>query len=188
MCDFSGSLIAWMDGELEANEAAVLEQHVHACSECRERVAAYGDVSRRFSAYYGAVRETAEATKAHRKLPRWMPVAAAAAVVAAVVLLLALAPRALKPAPLVGKVVETHPVAPQAAPEIASRAQSTAPRRHVVAHRKTSTANRELAGPAIQIAIPADAMFPPGAVPEGVNYVAEVSLADGSVQGVRLQP
>jgi hypothetical protein len=41
--------------------------------------------------------------------------------------------------------------------------------------------------PAIQIAIPADAMFPPGAVPEGVTYIANVSLGpDGSVQGIRL--
>jgi anti-sigma factor RsiW len=46
-----------------------------------------------------------------------------------------------------------------------------------------------MAEPAIQIAIPADAMFPPGAVPEGVTYIANVSLSPGgSVQGVRIQP
>ena len=46
-----------------------------------------------------------------------------------------------------------------------------------------------MAEPAIQIAIPADAMFPPGAVPEGVTYIANVSLGgDGRVQGIRLQP
>ena len=28
MCDFSGRLVAWMDGELGANEAAEVEQHV----------------------------------------------------------------------------------------------------------------------------------------------------------------
>jgi hypothetical protein len=44
-----------------------------------------------------------------------------------------------------------------------------------------------MADPAVQIAIPADAMFPPGAVPEGVTYIANVSLTDGSVQGIRLQ-
>jgi hypothetical protein len=44
-----------------------------------------------------------------------------------------------------------------------------------------------MAEPAIQIAIPADAMFPPGAVPEGVTYIANVSLGpDGSVQGIQL--
>jgi hypothetical protein len=46
-----------------------------------------------------------------------------------------------------------------------------------------------MAGPAIRIAIPADEIFPPGAVPEGVAYIANLSLAaDGSVQGLRLQP
>jgi Putative zinc-finger len=42
---------------------------------------------------------------------------------------------------------------------------------------------------AIQIAIPAEAMFPPGAMPEGVNFVADVSLgADGAVEQLRLRP
>ena len=42
---------------------------------------------------------------------------------------------------------------------------------------------------AIQIAIPADEMFPPGAVPAGVNFVAELSIAaDGSAEQLRLRP
>jgi hypothetical protein len=46
-----------------------------------------------------------------------------------------------------------------------------------------------MAEPAIQIAIPADAMFPPGAVPEGVTYIANVSLGgNGTVQALRIQP
>jgi hypothetical protein len=46
-----------------------------------------------------------------------------------------------------------------------------------------------MAEPAIQIAIPADAMFPPGAVPEGVTYIANVSLGgSASVQGLGIQP
>jgi hypothetical protein len=45
------------------------------------------------------------------------------------------------------------------------------------------------AEPAIEITIPSDAMFPPGAVPEGVSFVAEVILgADGSAERLRLQP
>jgi hypothetical protein len=60
---------------------------------------------------------------------------------------------------------------------------------NVAAHKKARRAEFEMAEPAIQIAIPGEAMFPPGAVPEGVTYIANVSLAaDGSVQGVRLQP
>ena len=85
MCDFSGRLIAWMDCELEANEAAVLGRHVRGCAECRERVAAYEDVSRGFAAYCNVMLETAMVTKIHRKLPRWVPVVAGAAAVAAVV-------------------------------------------------------------------------------------------------------
>jgi hypothetical protein len=43
--------------------------------------------------------------------------------------------------------------------------------------------------PAIQISIPADEMFPPGAVPEGVNFVADLSVAvDGSAQQLHLRP
>jgi hypothetical protein len=43
--------------------------------------------------------------------------------------------------------------------------------------------------PVIQIAIPADEMFPPGAVPEGMHFVAEVTIgADGSAEGLRLHP
>jgi hypothetical protein len=41
----------------------------------------------------------------------------------------------------------------------------------------------------VQIAIPAEAMFPPGAMPEGMSFIAEVSIgADGSVERLRLRP
>jgi hypothetical protein len=41
----------------------------------------------------------------------------------------------------------------------------------------------------IQIAIPADEMFPPGAVPEGMHFVADVTIAaDGSAEQLRLRP
>ena len=185
MCDFSGRLIAWMDSELEANEAAVLERHVRACAECRARVAAYEDVSREFAAYCDVVLETATVAKIHRKLPRWVPVVAGAAAVAAVVLVLALLPRSVKPIPVVPRVAEARP---PIAPKTATNTPNPVQRRHAAAHRKTQTANWAVAEPAIQIAIPGDAMFPPGAVPEGVNFVANLSLADGSVQGLRLQP
>lgn len=64
------------------------------------------------------------------------------------------------------------------------------------AHRELATASAparsaDLAAPepAIEIAIPSEAMFPPGAVPEGMSFVADVTLgADGSAERVRLQP
>jgi len=179
MCDVSGRLVAWMDGELPENEAAVIEQHVRACSECRDRVVRYEEVSHQFASYYEAA-----AAMRTRKLPRWVPVVGAAA--AAAVLLLALLPRSMKPVPAVRQVA----VAP---PPVAVRTAATplkpAANHHVAAHRRAPRANWAMAQPAIQIAIPAEAMFPPGAVPEGVHYIANLSLAaDGSVQGLRLQP
>jgi hypothetical protein len=43
--------------------------------------------------------------------------------------------------------------------------------------------------PMIQIAIPADEMFPPGAVPEGMNFAADLTIAaDGSAERLRLRP
>jgi len=42
---------------------------------------------------------------------------------------------------------------------------------------------------AVQIAIPAEALLPPGAAPEGVNFVADLSIAsDGSAQRLRFEP
>ena len=184
MCDFSERLVAWMDGELAENEATTVEQHVQACAHCRERVAAYGHVSREFAAYYNTTTQTALASRPHRKLPRWVPIAAATAA-AAVIVLLALLPRSAKPVPAVQQVAVTHlPV--EAEPAIKPIAPIR--RAHAASHRKAPSENWAMAEPAIQIAIPADSMFPPGAVPEGVTYVANLSLTDGSVQAIRLQP
>ncbi len=40
----------------------------------------------------------------------------------------------------------------------------------------------------VQIAIPADAMFPPGAVPAGFSYITEVSFAPDGSQAVHVWP
>ncbi|MGA9566514.1 MAG: zf-HC2 domain-containing protein [Candidatus Korobacteraceae bacterium] len=185
MCNFSGRLVAWMDGELAEHEAAEVERHVAACAECRASVVSYEEASQGFAAYYDSATQTAPAAKPHRKLPRWVPVAVATAAAAAIVLL-ALLPRAAKTGPQVPQ--EATAAAPSIAPEISSTPLKPAAKRHVVARRKAPAANWAMADPAIQIAIPADSMFPPGAVPEGVNFVASLSLADGSVQAIRLQP
>jgi hypothetical protein len=43
--------------------------------------------------------------------------------------------------------------------------------------------------PVIRIAIPADEMFPPGAVPEGIRFAADLTIAaDGSAGRLRLRP
>ena len=185
MCDYSGRLIAWMDGELAENEAPVVEQHVQSCEPCREQVAAYEEVSRDFAAYCDAALEAATATKVSRKLPSWVPVAVGAAAAAGLLLLALLPPtvKQVEPVPQAGIATPPAVEVPMARP------LKPAARRHVAAQRKAPDENWAMAGPAIQIAIPADAMFPPGAVPEGVTYIANLSLkSDGSVQGLRLQP
>ncbi len=195
MCDVGGRLVAWMDGELAGDEAAAVEQHVAGCAECRVRVAAYEEVSRGVAAYCDAVMETATAAQVGRRVPRWAPVLAGAAAVVAM-LLLGLALRTVKPTTLPPQVATVAPVMPRLAEVVPVVAPKTAPaalkrvhRQHVATHQQTPSANWAMAEPAIQIAIPAEAMFPPGAVPEGVNFIANVSLAaDGSVQGLRLRP
>ena len=146
-------------------------------------------MSRGFAAHYDATLARAEATKTistktRGKLPLWVPAVAAVAAAAAV-LLLVLMPRSAKPIPVVPLVAVTHP---PVVVEPATKPLAPVRRAHVAVHRKAPAANWAMADPAIQITIPADSIFPPGAVPEGVNYVASLSLADGSVQAIRLQP
>jgi len=181
MCDLSGQLVAWMDGELADNEAADVECHVRACAECRGRLEACQAMSRAIVNYCDA----AAGLKEHRAIPYWVPVISGAAAVAGL-LLVVLLPPSLKQIPIRPRVAEVPPL---------MVLQSTPPalkklhRRPVVVSEKTPAANWALAAPAVQVTIPAEAMFPPGAVPEGVNFVAELSIAaDGSVQGLRLQP
>ncbi len=173
-----------MDGELAENEAAEIERHVAACAECRVRVVSYEEASQGFAAYYDTTTQTTLAAQPHRKLPRWAPVAAVAAV-AAVIVLLALLPRTSKQVPPNPQVATAQP---PIAVQPAIQPLTPVHRAHVATHRKAPAANWAMAEPAIQIAVPADSMFPPGAVPEGVNFVANLSLADGSVQAIRLQP
>jgi anti-sigma factor RsiW len=192
MCDMNLRLVAWIDGELPDDEGVTVEQHVQSCAECRQSVAAYKAASGDFAGYYAAATQLAPETQSPRKMPRWIPLAVAAAaavaVVAFVVLLRTPKQTAAAPAPQSAKV--TTPVAPEPTADPVEQAQPAAiaakrrpvPRRNHLLHEDWA-----IGQPAIQIAIPADSVFPPGAVPEGVAYIANVSFAaDGSVQGFRL--
>jgi len=180
MCDFSGKLIAWMDRELADDEAAAVERHVQGCAECRSQVDAFEDMSRALVSYCDAVAELTPRCS----LPHWAPMISGAAAVLA--LLLVFLQPSVKPVPVPLQVVQAQQaISLQTAP----RAARPAHPRHAISRKQTPSTNWELAEPAIQIAIPAEAIFPPGAVPEGVNFVAELSIAaDGSAQGLRLQP
>jgi hypothetical protein len=180
MCDFSGRLVAWMDRELPDNEAADAERHVRDCSECRRRVDAYKQVSRAFVAHCDGVMEGTT-----RRWLRWVPVLASATAAAAVLFLV------FQPASV--QQIPVRPPMANASPAIildtAPKPVKTDHRRRGIAPAKTPNANWALPETAIQIAIPVEAMFPPGAVPEGITLIADVSMAaDGSVQGLRLQP
>jgi hypothetical protein len=183
MCEFSSKLIAWIDNELPDTEAASMDHHVAACRECREQADAFRGVSHAFAVYARAVPPVAA-----RSPRRWLlvPAAIAAAVLAAFLLW----PRRhgnLQPdIPQRAEAVAPMPVVvPYKAPVAVARVQRPPVRRRVPA----LAAAWQPAEPTIQIIIPADALFPPGALPEGVGFVADLRLAvDGSAGGLVVRP
>jgi hypothetical protein len=198
MCDFSGKLIAWLDHELPAEESAEMERHLGLCSECRTDVDAYKRVSGEFDAYCDA----AISSSARRGVPRWAPGAIATAAAAALVALFLAMPRkhlqppALHPgqvavAGLSHSDVTTVPASVAAIHGVHRRHSDTAT---TVQNANANVAHEPNAylqpdEPMIQIAIPADEMFPPGAVPEGMHFVADITIApDGSAERMSLRP
>src|SRR5258708_25803859 len=167
-----------MDRELPDNEAADVERHVRDCSECREHVDVYEEVSHAFVAYCDA----ALGARIRRKLPYWLPVLSSAA--AAALLLLVFQPASVKPIPVRPRVADSSPAA---AIGTTPRPVKKVHRRHTIGTMKTPNANWVSFEPAIQIAIPVEAMFPPGAVPQGITFLANLSIAaDDAVPALRL--
>jgi anti-sigma factor RsiW len=183
MCNDQAKLIAWLDRELSSDEAAVVDRHIKECQECRGRLATYKQVSQTFDVYCDAV----VAEKTRPPVSRWVAVFASGGV-AAVVLFLAFLQRPVGPPPVL-----TPTVAASSAPVPTPHAAGPVPhktirRRHVVPPIQERSVEWRPTETAVQIAIPADAMFPPGAMPKGMNFIAELSIApDGSVQQVRLR-
>jgi hypothetical protein len=223
MCDFSGKLIAWMDGELPESEAATVEEHFKGCAECRSRLSAYRQVSSAFVAYCEAATTAEALLRPQRQLARWAFAAGGAAAAAALILVLiprrvmqspaeaerhlathASAGRSMTPAAIaatrassaLGAHSSAAPGAERAA-RIPAIAHTTHPEHVSAANTVERSAQRVPARsaaslpsePAIEIAIPSDAIFPAGAVPDGVSFVAEVTLGtDGTAERLRLQP
>ena len=213
MCDYSGRLVAWLDREMQADEASEMERHVAACAECRNCAADLDIVSGAFEDYCEALAQTKEERKAIRVVPIFW--AAAAAIVLAVMFAY---PRGHVASPMqqpsvtaVRKTDSSPSLTVKATENVPapSKADHHAARRQAVdrtgkgeaspgpcsgqgcapTNVQGQSANWVVEEPAIQIAIPAEAMFPPGAVPEGVNFVADVSIgADGRVEQLRLRP
>jgi hypothetical protein len=189
MCEFSGKLMAWLDHELPADDAAGVERHLELCAECRGHVEAYRRAATAFEQYCDAYSDAVMASQPVRKLRRrvlksWEGAALAAAALAAVFLFVARAHVQLSPA---------HAPAPVAGTPAVSRPIETAnavrPPLATDAPAEQTEQGALASEPALEIAIPADAILPPGAVPDGVSFDADVTIApDGSAQQINLTP
>ena len=183
MCDVQAKLVAWLDGELPSDEVVGVERHIEECKECRDRLAAYEKVSEIFDVYCDVV----VAAKRHGRVSLWVPVLAGAAVATAMIFLAF--PRArIEPPPLLIPTITAVSVALAAPPDVVSAPRKSIHRRRPVAPVQERAVKWQPTETAVQIAIPAEAMFPPGAMPKGLNFIAELSIAsDGSVRQVRLR-
>jgi hypothetical protein len=213
MCDFSGKLIAWVDRELPESEASDVERHIGACVECRHRLAVYQQASNAFEAYC----EATFAAETRSKLPRWTIAACGAGAIAAAVAIAALLmlPRervALVPAralPRAAAQMLDAPPAPTQANLPVEAAHTPVIQinrghhRYVAVPARTQHTTAAVASqispgqgvspfpaePAVEIAISADAMFAPGAVPPGISFTAELTIAaDGTAERLGLHP
>jgi len=183
MCEFSSKLIAWLDHELPDAEAAAVDQHIPACRACREQADVFREVSHAFAVYSRAAPPLAASSS---RLWLLVPAAIAAAVFAVFLL----SPRRLSSIPPgVQQRAEAVAPVPATVPRKAPVAVAAVLRRRAPRRVKTQPAVWQPAEPAIQIFIPADALFLPGALPEGVGFVADLKLAAaGSPGGIALRP
>jgi len=216
MCEFSQRLVAWLDGELPEGEAAKMERHLADCAQCRGQVDAYRQASDAFEAYANAYGDSALAAKSGR-ISMWpgRAVSAAAAIAAMVAAFFLFAAR-IRHSAVVGtaaeiggttaasqpvQMAEKEPVRQLAAvpplratPHVQKSKGAERISHPVAAPRPESPRPQENTNsltdaPAVEIAIPADAIFPPGAVPAGVSFTADVTMAsDGSAEQIRLRP
>lgn len=188
MCEFSGKLMAWLDGELPANDAGDVERHLELCPQCRARVQSYRQVSSAFKTYCDSRYDAAMASAFRRKSRRrvvtiWEAAGLTAAAAAALFLLAARARVQLSP---LGSIEPAAETAAASSPNQRTDAGKFAEAASSPQREETGLASAE---PALEIAIPADAILPPGAAPEGVSFDADVIIApDGSAQQIRFRP
>lgn len=202
MCEYSDRLISFLDHELPDEEAIKVELHLETCNECRKQVGLFTKVSREIDAYCNE----AMALHARPAATPWTPVIVAAGVVTAVLALFLAWPRTR----VTPSTIQLPPVATANSLAVAGNGiPVSAPSIQGVRRRHTGADELRLAPvqsknseptpsqiaynspdePIIQIAIPADEIFPPGAVPEGMNFIADLTVAaDGTSEGLRLRP
>jgi len=188
MCEYSAKLVAWLDRELDDMDMAAVEIHVRTCPTCATSASKYRWMSRAIDEYLAI-----HPMPVGNKRSSWVPAISviAAAAMFGIIIWISFRPDTAHVAPQSTAMTSTArpPTIPveRAKPALERKAHS----RHAVSHRPAvSKPVRWLPPePAFQVAIPAESMFPPGAVPDGVTFIADVSLgADGSPQQIRLQP
>ena len=184
MCDAKAKVVAWLDRELTPDEASKVERHIEGCHECRRWVATYERVSQTFDAYCDAVM----AAKAPGRA-RWAPVFVGALIAATAVCLAFLRTRVVPPTVIEPRAAIGFAAVPEPPPVTQPILHKPMiRRRHPAPHIRELGTQEQPMDAAIQIAIPAEAMFPPGAVPNGINFIADLRIApDGSVEQVRLR-
>ena len=185
MCDYSTRLVALLDGELAGDEQANLERHIRECLECHAQLAKYERVSKTLNEYCLWLTDS-RASVRRSQLPAVLSIAAPA--VLATILFVALLRPHSDPTVTSSPRVASPPPSATVSESVQAPIQ-VAPRSHKPSRVPPQTTSALLPAPAVRIAIPAEAMFPPGAVPEGVNFSADVSFGpDGWAQQVRLRP
>ena len=185
MCEFETRLVAWIDRELDAVAAREVELHLGSCQDCFAKVAAYREVSTAFAAYFAQPVVT----------PKWSRPGVAAslgalgAAAAAVMTFWMLRPLPLAPPP-VPKLAEPAPaIAYVKQPPIPAPRSVVRSRPHSSSDAVPANATAVEAQPTIEIAIPADAVFAPGAFPTGFTFAADLSVrGDGSPETLRVRP
>jgi len=184
MCDYELNLIAWIDGELEAKAARQLEQHLQMCASCSRKAEEYREISRVFAVYSAAV-----PVQKSKSRWRWASVGAGAMTAAAAMILWML------PGPVEPLTLQlSKPAPPPAIAFEISPPVLLAPAR--IVHRKTFVKSNPIPQPVwngvepfVEIAIPADAIFAPGALPAGFTFAAALGIGgDGSPSVLRVQP
>src|SRR6266404_3443660 len=104
-------------------------------------------------------------SKIHRRAPRWVPVLVSA--VAATLVVYFSIPRArIEPSPILAPTI-AFPVPSPTGPELATR--KAIHKRLAVPPVQEQAVKWQPSETAVQIAIPAEAMFPPGAMPKGMK-------------------
>jgi len=140
-------------------------------------------VSQMFDTYCDAVMAAKAPRRAH-----WAPVLAGALIAATAVCLAFLRTRVVPPAVIEPPVAIASGPVPGPPPMEPILHKPIIRRRHSAPHIRELTTQEQPMDAAILIAIPAEAMFPPGAVPNGINFIADLKIApDGSVKQVRLR-